>query len=481
MPLQSQTATRVIVIVAVGAAFTSSLDLFVVNVAFDDIGRNLGVGKVGGPTAADLSWVLNAYAVTYAALLVPFGRLADRYGRKNMFIGGLALFVAASLACALSGSVWALVAFRVLQAAGGAAMTPTSLSILLAALPADKRLGGVRLWAATGAIAAAIGPSVGGVLTQVSWHWVFLINLPIGAVLLWLGVRHVHETKPDHDATTPDIAGAVVFAGAVALLALGLVKSPEWGWGSGRTLAALGGSALLMVVFVVQSRRHISPVIDPALLRVRTFRWANVAMVIFNIAFAANLLIGILWMQQVWGWSALTTGFAVAVGPAFVPLTAAFTHRLLPNVTPARLVAAGSLVCALGIMVMALRMGREPHYATDYLPGWILGGIGVGLALPNLMAGSTHDLPPTQSSTGSAIVTMSRQIGFVIGVSVLFAIVGDKQGLAATDSFVTVWWVAAATLVVGAVAALGMAPRRSPVIPTPVGADPAITTAKDAS
>ncbi len=463
MDMASQARPRLIVLVAIGAAFMSSLDLFVVNVAFDDIGRDLGVGRLDGPSAADLSWILNAYAVTYAALLVPFGRLADRYGRKSLFIGGLALFIAASAACAFSGGVWTLVTFRVLQAAGAAAMTPTSLSILMAALPVEKRLGGVRLWAATGAIAAAIGPTVGGLLTQISWNWVFLINLPIGAALLWFGVRHVHEAKPDRDAATPDLAGALMFAAAVGLLALGLVKSPEWGWGSARTFTSLAGSVVLAAVFVRQSRRHVSPVIDPELLKVRTFRWANAAMLIFNVAFAANLLVGILWMQQVWGWSALATGFAVAVGPVFVPITAALTHRLLPGATPARLVATGSLLCALGAAVMALRMGIEANYLTDYLPGWVLGGIGVGFALPNLMAGATHDLPPAQSSTGSAIVTMSRQIGFVIGVSLLFAIVGDKQGIAATEDFVLTWWVASGALVVAASAALGMAPRRTKV------------------
>ena len=269
----------------------------------------------------------------------------------------------------------------------------------------------------------------------------------------------MHEAKPDRDAATPDLAGALMFAAAVGLLALGLVKSPEWGWGSARTFASLAGAVVLAAIFVWQSRRHVSPVIDPALLRVRTFRWANAAMLIFNVAFAANLLVGILWMQQVWGWSALTTGFAVAVGPVFVPITAALTHRLLPGVTPARLVAIGSLLCAVGAALMAVRMGVEPNYLTGYLPGWILGGVGVGFALPNLMAGATHDLPPAQSATGSAIVTMSRQIGFVIGVSLLFAIVGDQQGIAATDGFVLTWWVAAGSLVVAAVSALGMAPR----------------------
>jgi EmrB/QacA subfamily drug resistance transporter len=471
MVIHSQKRTRVVVLVAVGAAFVSSLDLFVVNVAFDDIGSSLGVGRPGGPSAADLSWVLNAYAVVFAALLVPFGRLADRYGRKELFVGGLTVFVAASAACALAGDVWVLVGFRALQAVGAAAMTPTSLSILLAALPADRRAGGVRLWAATGAVAAAIGPSVGGLLTQLGWPWVFLINLPVGVVLLGLAVRHVHEPRPAGDSTTPDLLGALLFAACVGLLALGLVKSPEWGWGSARTLAALGGALAAGLAFAGQSRRHPSPVVHPELLRVRTFRWAVLAMFAFNVAFAANLLVGILWLQQVWGYSALTTGFAVAAGPVMVPVTAALAHRFLGRVAPGHLAAAGSLVCGLGIVLLLSRMGPEPAYATDYLPGWLLGGVGVGLALPNLLAGATHELAPHQSATGSGVVTMSRQIGFVVGVSILFAVVGDRTGARLTDGFVDVWWVSAGVLVVAAGTALRMVARThapAPALPGPV-------------
>jgi EmrB/QacA subfamily drug resistance transporter len=454
--LTSSQRVRLIVLATIGAAFMSSLDLFVVNVAFDDIGSDLRVGSVGGPTPADLSWVLSAYAVTFAALLVPFGRLADRYGRKRMFVGGLAVFVIASVACALSTGVGVLVAFRALQAAGAAAMTPTSLGILMGAVPAERRVGVVRLWSATGAWAAAFGPSVGGVLAQLSWHWVFLINLPIGLVLLWLAVAAVEDVRPDGDAVRPDVAGAVVLAGSVGLLALGLTKSNDWGWTSGRTAGSLAGAAVLAVVFVWQSRRHVSPVIHPALLRVASFRYANLTMLVFNVAFAAQLLVGILWLQQIWGYSALRTGFAIAVGPALVPVTAALTHRLLPTVSHARLVAIGSLVCALGNVYLVAAMGSDPDYLLGYLPGWLLGGIGVGFALPNLMAGATHDLAPEQSATGSAIVTMARQIGFVIGISMLFAIVGSAQGVAAQDGFVTTWWVAAGALAGAAVLAVGM-------------------------
>lgn len=471
METSSQPVARsgLVVLATIGAAFIAGLDLFVVNVAFDDIGRDFGVGLPDGPTAADLSWVLNAYAVVYASLLVPFGRLADRYGRKRLFVGGLAVFVLASAACAWTGDVWSLVGFRGLQAAGAAAMTPTSLSILMAALPPEKRLGAVRLWAATGALAAAIGPTVGGVLTELSWHWVFIINVPVGALLLWLAVTVVQDAPADDDAVRPDLAGAAVFAGAVGLLALGLTKSNEWGWGSGRTLTAFAGAVLLGLVFVWQSARHESPVIHPALLRIRSFRYANLAMFTFNVAFAVMLLVGILWLQQIWGYSALRTGFAIAAGPALVPVTAALTHRLLPTMTPARLVAIGSLICAVGTVWLALEMSAEPAYLTTYLPGWALGGVGVGFALPNLLAGATRDLAPDQSATGSGIVTMSRQIGFVVGISILFAIVGSDQGLAARDGFLATWWVAAGVLVLSALVALGMSVRTPEVSPAPVG------------
>lgn len=455
---------RVVVVVAVGAAFMASLDLFVVNVAFDDIGSALRVGAPGGPSAADLSWVLNAYAVVYAALLVPFGRLADRYGRKQLFVAGLVAFVVASALCALAGTVGTLVAFRSLQAAGAAAMTPASLGILLTALPPEHRAGGVRLWAATGAVAAALGPSVGGLLTQLGWEWVFLINLPIGAALLLPALRRVPATAPEPDPQRPDLLGAALFAAAVGLLALGLVQSPEWGWTDARTLTSFGLAALAALAFVVRSRLHSSPLIHVDLLRVPSFRWSVVTMVLFNVSFAANLLVGILWLQQVWGYSALTTGFAVATGPVMVPITAYLTHRYLPRVQPAHLVAVGSLVCALGAVLLVTRMGSEPAYVAAYLPGWLVAGVGVGLALPNLMAGSTQSLAPHQAATGSGIVTMARQIGFVVGVSVLFAIVGDRTGPAAVTGFVDAWSASAAVLLVASLTAVGMRPRSVPAL-----------------
>jgi MFS family permease len=338
-------------------------------------------------------------------------------------------------------------------------MTPTSLGILLSALPPERRLVGVRVWASVGAVAAAIGPTVGGLLTELSWRWVFLLNVPVGLLVLFVAARVVCDDPVDDEAPTPDLLGAALIAGAAGLLALGLVKSHEWGWTGGRTWVAFGLAVLAAALFAWRSSRHLSPVIDPALLRVRTFRWAVLAMFLFNVSFAANLLVGVLWMQQVWGYGALRTGFAVAVGPLLVPATAALTQRLLPTASPSRLITAGSLTCALGCAIAATRMGESPAYLTAYLPAWLIGGIGVGLALPNLMAGSTHDLPASMAATGSGVVTMARQIGFVVGVSILFALVGDNVGPAAVDGFREMWLVAALLLVAAAGAAVGMQAR----------------------
>ena len=198
--------------------------------------------------------------------------------------------------------------------------------------------------------------------------------------------------------------------------------------------------------------------IDPALLRVRTFRWANVATLLFNLGFGANLLAGILWMQQVWDYSALRTGLAVALGPVFVPVTAIIANRLAPHARPGRLVVLGSALAAVGALVMVALLSPTPAYWTTVAPGWVITGIAVGLALPNLVAGATAPLPVTQVSTGSGIVTMSRQIGQVLGVSLLVCVVGSTTD--PTVAFRHAWLLVAAASGLAAVAALAMGERR---------------------
>ena len=437
------------------AAFMASLDVFIVNVAFDDIGKDFPAAGI-----SDLSWVLNAYTIVYAAFLVPAGRIVDRYGRKGGFLLGLGLFTLASAACAAAPGIWWLVAFRVLQALGAAILTPASLGLVVAAMPPEIRARSVRIWAATGAIAAALGPAVGGLLVEASWRWVFLVNLPIGIVGLIAGAILLPRIGAERSTRLPDLAGAAMLAVAIGALTLGLVEGPDWGWTSVATIGSWVASAVALTGFIASSARHPEPVIDPDLLRVSAFRFANLTAVLFSIPFVATLLSNVLWMQQVWGYSAIKTGFAVSTGPLLVPLFAAVAHRLAARWPIGGIVAVGCLLLGLGTLLVSFSVSAEPAYATAILPGWLLGGVGVGLALPSIMSSATADLPPASAATGSAVVNMSRQIGMALGVSILIAVIGTPLGYdAAHTVFQHAWWVLTAFAVAGAVAALGMTPR----------------------
>ncbi|HUR52325.1 MAG TPA: MFS transporter [Mycobacteriales bacterium] len=445
---------KAVLVVLSAAAFMASLDLFIVNVALSDIGRDLGRGSL-----SDLSWVLNGYAIIYAALLVPAGRLADRFGRKSGFLLGLAVFVLASLGCALSGDLEVLVAFRLLQAAGAALLTPTSLGLLLAATPADRRASAVRAWAASGSLAAALGPVVGGLLVEASWRWIFLVNLPFGLAAVVAAYLLVPDSDHDRGLLLPDLLGGLVLIVSVGALATGLVKAPDWGWGSASTLGALVLSAVALTAFLLRSARHPVPVVELRLLKHSSFAWSNVTALLFSAAFAANLLSFVLWMEGVWHWSALRTGLGVAPGPLMVPVFAAIGHRLTQRFKVGHVTAAGSLLLGVGVVMILSSIGPTPSYAGDFLPGWLVGGIGVGLALPTVLSSATTGLAPHQASTGSAIVNMSRQIGAVLGISVLVAVLAVGDPVAA---FRHAWWVITGLAVAGAIAALHTTPISQP-------------------
>jgi EmrB/QacA subfamily drug resistance transporter len=437
------------------AAFMASLDMFIVNVAFPDIRR-----EFAGASLAHLSWVLNGYAVLYAALLVPLGRLADRYGRLAGFLAGLALFTLASAACAASQGLWTLVVFRGLQAVGAAALTPTSLGLLLAATPDAGKVRAVRTWAAVGALAAAFGPVVGGLLVQASWRWVFIVNVPVGIAALVVARRVVPDSRDRAVSRTPDLGGSAALAVGIGALALALVQGPEWGWSSVADGTAFSVSAAALVLFWRRSTRHPLPVVEPALLRVRTFAWSNVTAVLFSVAFAGGLLAIVLWLQEVWGYSALRTGLAIAPGPMMVPLFAAVAQRLSGRVPAGLLAAIGCLLFGVGTALLAISVGLTPSYAADILPGWLVGGVGVGFAFPTIISAATADLPAARAATGSAVVTMARQIGLVLGVSLLVALVGTPSGPdAVLTSFRSAWWVIAAVAAVAALTAARMTPR----------------------
>jgi EmrB/QacA subfamily drug resistance transporter len=410
------------------AIFVVSLDLFIVNIAFPALAADFPEASVSG-----LSWVLSAYAIVYAALLVPFGKLGDLAGRLRVFRGGLVLFTLGSALCAAAPSAGLLVAARVVQAVGAAAITPTSLGLVLPTFPPAKRSAAIGAWAALGGVGAAMGPPLGGLLVELSWHWIFVINVPLGLVCLAYVGRHFAEVR-DPSGRLPDGAGAVLAVGSVGLLALGLAQGPDWSW-DWRVLAALAGAVVLGALLVARSRTHAAPVLALDLLRSPSFSLASLATFLFFAGFAGLLLGNVLFLTGVWGYSALQAGFAFAPGPLLAATFAALSGRVTDRFSsPAVLGVPGGVLFALGA-TFYLGLGPEPDYLTGYLPGAFLTGIGVGLSLPALTASALTVVPPGELATGVATSTAFRQIGAALGIATWVAVHGTPAPGEVLDAF----------------------------------------------
>jgi EmrB/QacA subfamily drug resistance transporter len=459
---------RVSLIVCVGV-FMSSLDLFIVNIAFPAIGRHFGGASLGA-----LSWILSGYAIVFAALLVPAGRWADAFGRKRAFLLGLGIFVLASAACALAPSVGFLIAARIVQAAGGALMLPTSLGLMLPEFGPHERHVAIGAWAATGGIAAAAGPPLGGLLVQADWRLVFLVNIPIGLLGLGFGLRTLAERR-ELGAARPDVLGAAGLIVAIGSLVVAIVKGQEWGWTSSTIIALLAVTVLLLPAIWWRSERHDAPIVEPAMLRVRSFGLAVGASVLFFGGFGAMLLSGVLFLTSVWHEDVLTAGLMLFPGPAMATAFSIPSARLgarlgyrIPGVLGATLFCAGQLF-------YITQTGDTPAYLTEFLPGIAIGGAGVGLMIPTLTGAGASSLPSERFATGAAVLTMGRQIGAALGVAVLVAVLGTSASSAA--DFHSAWLISVAGGVSAGLLLGAIGPRvrgaGQPVISEPV-ADPLI-------
>lgn len=442
---------RVSLIVCVGV-FMSSLDLFIVNIAFPAIGKHFGGASLGS-----LSWILSGYAIVFAALLVPAGRWADAFGRKRAFLLGLTVFVVASAACAAAPSVGFLIAARIVQAAGGALMLPTSLGLMLPEFEPEKRHVAIGVWAATGGIAAAAGPPLGGLLVQADWRWVFLVNVPVGLLGIVTGIRMLAERR-EVGAGRPDVLGAGVLIVAIGSLVVAIVKGQEWGWGSGSIVALIAVAVLFLPALWWRSERHAAPIVEPSMLRVRSFGLAVGASVLFFGGFGAMLLSGVLFLTSVWHEPVLTAGLMLFPGPATatafsVPsarLGARFGYRLPGTI--------GAAVFAAGSVWYITQTGNHPAYLSEYLPGAIISGAGVGLVIPTLTGAGASSLAPERFATGAAVLTMGRQIGAALGVAVLVAVLGTATRTA--GDFHSAWLI---TVSGGLAAGLALAAIGPPV------------------
>ena len=403
--------TLIVVCIAI---FMLLLDITVVNVALPAIQKDLNADFV------HLQWGIDAYALTLAALLLTAGSLADRYGRRLMFTGGLIFFVAASLLCGFSHTPVLLDVARGLQGIGGAAMFATSLALLAQEFEGKERATAFAVWGATTGLAVAIGPLFGGILVDgVGWEWIFFINAPIGAVCLWIALTKVRETR-DPSQGGVDLPGVITFSAGLFCLVFALIRGNAEGWGSGLIVSLLIISAVLFVAFVVFERRVPNPMFDLALFRKPTFTGASIVAFALSASMFAMFLYVTLYMQNVLGYSAMETGLR------FLPLSllsffAAGLSGRLSERFPVRYFMAGGLLLVAGGLLLMHGITIDSEWTT-LLAGFILAGIGIGLVNPPLASTAIGVVRPQQSGMASGINTTFRQVGIATGIAALGAV-----------------------------------------------------------
>ncbi|MFI5286282.1 MAG: DHA2 family efflux MFS transporter permease subunit [Candidatus Dormibacteria bacterium] len=431
---------RIVFAVTALGVFMASLDLSIVNVAFPALERSFP-----SDPRATLAWVITSYGIVFGSLLVIAGRTADRLGSRRVFFAGLTVFTAGSALCGLAPSVALLVAGRVIQGCGAAALLPASLSLLLAAFPAERRSQVVALWGGVGALAVATGPSLGAALiTAGGWRWAFFVNVPIGALAWLAGRRVLVRSLPGAAGAAPDYLGALLIALALAALVLGITEGPTWGWSSAPVVGCFAGALIVGTAFLLRSGRHPQPVLDLTLFKARSFSVANAATFLYAMAFFAMLLGNILFLTSVWHYPILQAGLAVTPGPLVVALVSGPAGRAASRVGFRRVLLAGFTVFVCGLVWFATRVGMQHDYLTTWLPGTLIIGLGIGMTLPVLSAAAVSSLHPNRFAVGSAVNQTARQIGGAFGVALLVVILGTPHGLPdALIHYQHLWWYAA--------------------------------------
>jgi EmrB/QacA subfamily drug resistance transporter len=443
---------RVLLLVSL-AAFMAFLDATIVNIAFPALQR-----AFNGASTSSISWVLNAYNIVFAALLILAGQLGDRYSRRRLFMCGLALFTFASACCATAPSLTALIAWRILQAVGGAMLIPTGVALLLASFPAERQIRAIALLAAVSGVAFAAGPSIGGGLIHaVGWRGIFLINVPVGLLTLVLAWQLAStQAQSPRGSRLPDLVGALLMLLGVGLLALAIVQGNVWGWSDLRTFAAFITAACLTAAALWRAGRHPAPAIELDLFRARRFAVANVAVFAFAVGLGAKLLCDVLFMTSVWHYSELRTGLAVSASPLITAAVASTAARLAIRVGSRAAAALGGILYASGCFWYVTRMGTEPQYLSSYLPGTVFTGVGIALILPTLTSAAVMAVPTPRLAAGAGINSMIRQVGAVLGVALFVAIVGSPAPATALAAFHHGWTLAAIASSVAALATLAL-------------------------
>ncbi|MEU9857889.1 DHA2 family efflux MFS transporter permease subunit [Streptomyces sp. NPDC047974] len=454
---------------ASGASFLAVLDVTVVNLAIPDLHDDLGSGL------KDLSWVITVYAVVFAALLAPAGRLADVLGRRTLFLGGVGVFTAASVLVAVVPDLGSLLAARAIQGLGAAAMIPASLAIVLMDSPPERRRAAIGQWSAAAALAAAVGPALGGALVDLAgWRSLFLINIPFGLYFLYAATG-IPRTTGGGDRKLPDVLGTLLLGGGVGALCLSISQGGDWGWSEASTLVCLIGGPVLIALSLLRSARHPAPAVDISLWRSRTFALANAAAFFYGVALFAWLLVGVLYVTQVWGYSELEAGLAMTPGALAATIVALRVGKLPPSYGPRLATAGGAAILAGTGFLLAFTLPDHSMFLAYWLPLGVLAGVGMGAITTGTSTAAALSVSPLRFAGATGLNQTARQIGGALGIAVLATVVaGEVTEIA---DFERIYLIAACAAVVVGLLGLGLTIK---LPPAPAAAAPAPAPAADA-
>lgn len=418
------------------AGFMVSLEITVISLAFSDIQDSFD-----GTSRATLSWIFTAYNIGLAALLLLSGWAADRFGRKRLFLIGLALFSFGSLLSGMSVDAPTLIGARVVQSIGGAMQFPAGLALLLPAFPPEKRGMAVGIWGATGALAAALGPPIGAFLISgFGWRSVFLVNIPIALLAIVLGWVHLDESRADDLPDRVDAISVPIASFGVGLLVLAIAQTETWGILSAYTLLTVGASVVLLVLFAYRSRRHEAPLFRLDLLSIRSFSVSLLGTVFFCAAFFGWFVVLPSFIQDFWNYSIVKTGLVLIPGPALAAFTSPFMGRVADARGVRMVLVLGGVSGAIGMTMHLLFTQVEPNLVLGMIVPGLFVGIAAGCSFAMLVAATMRDIPPQRFGMAGAGRTTVFQLAIALGIAVAAAIVGDPADAESALSVYRINW-----------------------------------------
>jgi EmrB/QacA subfamily drug resistance transporter len=444
-----------LVAVAVGL-FMIMLDNTVVNVALPSIQQDLGI------SVSELEWVVNAYALTFGVLLLSGGKLADLLGRRRIFIAGLVIFTGSSLWCGLATTAPSLIAARTVQGVGAALMNPATLSIITATFPPRQRGTAIGIWAGVSALALAIGPLVGGLLTQdIHWSWIFFINIPVGVAGVIAARMFIDESKDTSHEQRLDLPGLLTSAIGLFALTYGLIETNDHAWGSGRVLSLFAVALVALASFVLLELHQRLPMLDLTLFRNPTFSGSNTVMFLVGLAMFGIFFYNSLFLQRVLGYGAIKTGATFLPMTLLIIFVAPLAGRIADRVG-ARWLMAGGMVLLTGALLLFATLDQSSSW-WNILPGLVVGGLGMATVMAPTTATAMSAVPVDKAGVGSAVINSMRQVGGSLGIAIMGALVATTVSVSPFSARYAAQFVpgyhralevGAAILIVGAVVAV---------------------------